>query len=120
MDQKLLNVGDNLYAIKYKRVLKTLTIDRVTPKRAYSGGYEFDRELDTDGRAHVRPQSSYSASYWLESEELKDRKIKEDLITEIENKKGVLNMDNLRELPIEVLTDLHKTIFDLFDKNKKS
>lgn len=62
---KELKVGDVLYGSQYtSEISSRIVIDRVTPKRAYSGHMEFNREYSEGMSICERGASGYGKTYY--------------------------------------------------------
>ena len=101
--EKLLQVGDVLYSRQYGSIGTKFIIDRVTNTQAISGKKKFRRNIGSNGYVKSIGEGSYSPSYYIENDELKE---------EYQRKKAItyLSSYNFSKLPTTVLLDVFNNL----------
>lgn len=96
-----LKVGDKIYCTHYGRVNSVSTIERLTRTQAICGQLRFDVEFSSSG--YVSKKGSWdqwsSASYFIETDELKEQLFRQNAIAKIQHFK-------YSELPTEKLKQI--------------
>lgn len=83
--KKLLEVGDVIYSVSRYTINGAYVIDRITNTQAISKTTKFRREISDNGwiRLVGSAEAWSMASYWLETDELKNRYSRQKFVSEI-------------------------------------
>jgi hypothetical protein len=88
-ENRLLKTGDKLYKVNYNAVVEIFTIERTTKTQALAkdGRYKFRIELSSWGTASVMGDTDKwsSATYYIETDELKEKVFKQNAIRKIKD-----------------------------------
>ena len=97
---KQLEKGDIIYRKHYGKITHRIEIERVTKTLAVSNSWIFKREYHDSGYVHEKQNERFSsASYYIETQELKEEWKKEQMALRLEK-------TNFRELDIKKLSQL--------------
>ena len=99
----VLSVGSKVYRTNYSQITDVITIERVTKTQAIAknGTYKFDVNVSSSGYVRKLGQTDRlsSASFYLETEELKQQLWKQQAIATLKNTDfSKLSVEILREL----------------------
>lgn len=85
-EKRKLKVGDKVYETIYGDIRRILTIERLTNTQAIAGNMKFSIEYQSSGKVKEIGSSKdrwNTTHYYLETEELKERKQRTDILNSI-------------------------------------
>lgn len=106
---RLLHSGDVIYVISNNTIRARYTINSTTKTTALTEGLlTFNRDVNEDGQCFLRNnQKEFDISYYLETPELRDSYLKNQLIGNIQYKVCTINIDTFN---LEQLAEIYKLI----------
>ncbi|WP_138481597.1 hypothetical protein [Dyadobacter bucti] len=100
-EKLLLNVGDDIYQVGSREVVRVITIDRVTDKSAFANHFKFKREHNGKYLSQIGG-SPFDGSFFLPTDELKQKHLRTINLRDIR----ICNFEKLNDSQLERILEI--------------